>query len=34
MNEQRSKMRDHTVEKVGKELRDQMPFINKKELEV
>ncbi|WP_102127064.1 ketol-acid reductoisomerase [Deinococcus planocerae] len=34
MNEQRSKMRDHTLEVVGKELRDQMPFISKKELEV
>ena len=34
MEEQRAKMRGHTVEKVGKELRDQMPFITKKELEV
>ena len=34
MNEQRGKMRTHTLEVVGKELRDQMPFITKKELEV
>ena len=34
MNEQRGKMRDHQLEVVGKELRDQMPFINKKALEV
>ncbi|GGM01210.1 ketol-acid reductoisomerase [Deinococcus aerophilus] len=34
MNEQRSKMRDHKLETVGKELRDMMPFISKKELEV
>ncbi len=34
MNEQRSKMRDHKLETVGKELRDMMPFIAKKELEV
>ena len=34
MNEQRGKMRGHTIETVGKELRDQMPFINKKALEV
>ncbi len=34
MEEQRGKMRDHTLEVVGKELRDKMPFINKKALEV
>ncbi len=34
MNEQRGKMRTHTLEVVGKELRDQMPFITKKALEV
>lgn len=34
MNEQRGKMRTHTLEVVGKELRGQMPFITKKELEV
>ena len=34
MNEQRGKMRTHTLEVVGKDLRDQMPFITKKELEV
>ena len=34
MNEQRKKMRDHKLEVVGKELRDMMPFITKKELEV
>lgn len=34
MNEQRTKMRDHKLETVGKELRDMMPFISKKELEV
>ena len=34
MNEQRQKMRDHTLEVVGKQLRDMMPFIEKKELEV
>ncbi|GAA4007449.1 ketol-acid reductoisomerase [Deinococcus rubellus] len=34
MNEQRGKMRDHQLEVVGKELRDMMPFITKKELEV
>ena len=34
MEEQRGKMRGHTIETVGKELRDQMPFITKKELEV
>lgn len=34
MNEQRSKMRDHKLETVGKELRDMMPFISKKALEV
>ncbi|GGK23230.1 ketol-acid reductoisomerase (NADP(+)) [Deinococcus malanensis] len=34
MNEQRGKMRDHQLETVGKELRDMMPFISKKELEV
>lgn len=34
MNEQRGKMRGHKLETVGKELRDQMPFISKKELEV
>ncbi|AWN22725.1 ketol-acid reductoisomerase [Deinococcus irradiatisoli] len=34
MNEQRQKMRDHKLEVVGKELRDMMPFITKKELEV
>ncbi|MBZ9749527.1 ketol-acid reductoisomerase [Deinococcus sp. HMF7604] len=34
MEEQRGKMRDHTLEVVGKELREKMPFINKKALEV
>ena len=34
MEEQRGKMRGHTLEVVGKELRDQMPFITKKALEV
>ncbi|GAA5501291.1 Ketol-acid reductoisomerase (NADP(+)) [Deinococcus xinjiangensis] len=34
MEEQRGKMRTHTLEVVGKELRDKMPFINKKALEV
>jgi ketol-acid reductoisomerase len=34
MNEQRGKMRTHTLEVVGKELRDMMPFISKKALEV
>ena len=34
MNGERSKMRDHKLETVGKELRDMMPFISKKELEV
>ena len=34
MNEQRQKMRDHTLEVTGKRLRDMMPFIEKKELEV
>ncbi|MFC4637453.1 ketol-acid reductoisomerase [Deinococcus hohokamensis] len=34
MNEQRGKMRGHQLETVGKELRDMMPFISKKELEV
>ncbi|MHA0041006.1 ketol-acid reductoisomerase [Deinococcus sp. PEB2-63] len=34
MEEQRGKMRDHTLEVVGKELRDKMPFINKRALEV
>ncbi|MFC4455516.1 ketol-acid reductoisomerase [Deinococcus sonorensis] len=34
MNEQRQKMRDHTLETVGKQLRDMMPFIEKKDLEV
>ena len=34
MNEQRGKMRDHQLEVVGKELRDMMPFITKKALEV
>ena len=34
MEEQRGKMRGHTLETVGKELRDQMPFISKKALEV
>lgn len=34
MEEQRAKMRGHTVEQVGQSLRDQMPFISKKALEV
>ncbi len=34
MKEQRTKMRDHKLETVGKELRAQMPFITKKDLEV
>ncbi|WP_034358492.1 ketol-acid reductoisomerase [Deinococcus phoenicis] len=34
MQEQRGKMRDHTLEVVGKELRGKMPFISKQELEV
>ncbi|SMB94252.1 ketol-acid reductoisomerase [Deinococcus hopiensis] len=34
MNEQRGKMRGHQLETVGKELRDMMPFISKKALEV
>ncbi|GAA5511610.1 Ketol-acid reductoisomerase (NADP(+)) [Deinococcus carri] len=34
MKEQRKKMRDHTLEVVGKELRGKMPFLSKQELEV
>ena len=34
MKEQRQKMRDHTLEVVGRELRSKMPFISKQELEV
>jgi ketol-acid reductoisomerase len=34
MQEQRRKMRTHQLETVGKELRDMMPFIEKKALEV
>ncbi|ABF44902.1 MULTISPECIES: ketol-acid reductoisomerase [Deinococcus] len=34
MKEQRQKMRHHTLEVVGRELRSKMPFISKQELEV